>query len=199
MDKKIIWVATNNKNKKREYQAILKDWTVKTLLDLPEYNDIEENGTTFEQNALIKAKDLAKYINGIAIGDDSGICVDILDNFPGIYSKRWAYPVTEYSQICHMLLDKLKDYKTQEQRKAKMITTIGFYDAVNDKQAVFKGFVEGYISNDVRITEFGFGYDYIFIPKNSNKTYSQMTSEEKNQNSARRQAINQFSDFINKY
>ncbi|MBY7703929.1 non-canonical purine NTP pyrophosphatase [Vibrio harveyi] len=49
---------------------------------------MEENGSTFEQNALIKAKDLAKYINGIAIGDDSGICVDILDNFPGIYSKR---------------------------------------------------------------------------------------------------------------
>ncbi|MBY7703928.1 non-canonical purine NTP pyrophosphatase [Vibrio harveyi] len=98
-----------------------------------------------------------------------------------------------------MLLDKLKDYQTQEQRKAKMITTIAFYDAVNDKQDIFKGIVEGYISNDVRITEFGFGYDYVFIPKSSDKTYSQMTSDEKNQNSARRQAIDQFSDFINKY
>ncbi|AEM68675.1 RdgB/HAM1 family non-canonical purine NTP pyrophosphatase [Mycoplasma putrefaciens] len=199
MTKKIIWIATNSKNKAQEYQEILKDWTVKTLLDLKNYQEIAENGSSFEQNAMIKAKALAKQINGIAIGDDTGICVKVLDDFPGIYSKRWAYPITDHVEICQKLLEKLKPYQHQKQRKAKMVTAIAFYDAVNDKELVFSATVEGYIANELRLTSSGFGYDYIFIPKNSNKTYSEMTSEQKNNNSARRQAIDQFCEFISNY
>ncbi|QVK06518.1 RdgB/HAM1 family non-canonical purine NTP pyrophosphatase [Mycoplasma mycoides] len=196
MDKKIIYLATTNKNKVKEFSEILKDYQIKSLLDIPEYVEIEENKKTFKQNALLKAKHLAKYINGVAIGDDTGICVKALNDFPGIYSKRWAYPLTNHYDICNKLLDKLKHINQLNKRKAYMTTAVALYDAINKKQFVYQARVNGYIDFQVNKSDFGFGYDFIFIPKGYDKAYSLMSSELKNQISARKKAIDKLIEYI---
>ncbi|WFQ90069.1 RdgB/HAM1 family non-canonical purine NTP pyrophosphatase [Mycoplasma feriruminatoris] len=196
MDKKVIYLATTNKNKVKEFSQILKDYEIKSLLDIPNYVEIKENKNTFKQNALLKAKHLAKYINGVAIGDDTGICVKALNDFPGIYSKRWAYPLTNHYDICNKLLDKLKHINQLNKRKAYMTTAIALYDVKSKKQFVYQARANGYIDFQVNQSDFGFGYDFIFIPKGYDKTYSLLDSDLKNQISARKKAIDKLIDYI---
>ncbi|WFQ91712.1 dITP/XTP pyrophosphatase [Mycoplasma feriruminatoris] len=196
MDKKVIYLATTNKNKVKEFSQILKDYEIKSLLDIPNYVEIKENKNTFKQNALLKAKHLAKYINGVAIGDDTGICVKALNDFPGIYSKRWAYPLTNHYDICNKLLDKLKHINQLNKRKAYMTTAIALYDVKSKKQFVYQSRANGYIDFQVNQSDFGFGYDFIFIPKGYDKTYSLLDSDLKNQISARKKAIDKLIDYI---
>ncbi|WP_434329205.1 RdgB/HAM1 family non-canonical purine NTP pyrophosphatase [Mycoplasma capricolum] len=193
---KVIYLATTNKNKVKEFSEILKGYQIKSLLDIPEYVEIEENKKTFKQNALLKAKHLAKYINGIAIGDDTGICVKALNDFPGIYSKRWAYPLTNHYDICNKLLEKLKHINQLHKRKAYMTTAIALYNATTKKQFVYQSIAKGYIDFDIKKSDFGFGYDFIFIPKGYDKPYSLMSSELKNQISARKKAIDRLIQYI---
>ncbi|WP_434324365.1 RdgB/HAM1 family non-canonical purine NTP pyrophosphatase [Mycoplasma capricolum] len=193
---KVIYLATTNKNKVKEFSQILKGYQIKSLLDIPEYVEIEENKKTFKQNALLKAKYLAKYINGIAIGDDTGICVKALNDFPGIYSKRWAYPLTNHYDICNKLLEKLKHINQLHKRKAYMTTAIALYDSTTKKQFVYQSIAKGYIDFDIKKSDFGFGYDFIFIPKGYDKPYSLMSSELKNQISARKKAIDRLIQYI---
>ncbi|WP_434336009.1 RdgB/HAM1 family non-canonical purine NTP pyrophosphatase [Mycoplasma capricolum subsp. capricolum] len=193
---KVIYLATTNKNKVKEFSQILKGYQIKSLLDIPEYVEIEENKKTFKQNALLKAKHLAKYINGIAIGDDTGICVKALNDFPGIYSKRWAYPLTNHYDICNKLLEKLKHINQLHKRKAYMSTAIALYDSTTKKQFVYQSIAKGYIDFDIKKSDFGFGYDFIFIPKGYDKPYSLMSSELKNQISARKKAIDRLIQYI---
>ncbi|WP_347938458.1 RdgB/HAM1 family non-canonical purine NTP pyrophosphatase [Mycoplasma feriruminatoris] len=196
MDKKVIYLATTNKNKVKEFSQILKDYEIKSLSDIPNYVEIKENKNTFKQNALLKAKHLAKYINGVAIGDDTGICVKALNDFPGIYSKRWAYPLTNHYDICNKLLDKLKHINQLNKRKAYMTTAIALYDVKSKKQFVYQARANGYIDFQVNQSDFGFGYDFIFIPKGYDKTYSLLDSDLKNQISARKKAIDKLIDYI---
>ncbi|UKS54005.1 RdgB/HAM1 family non-canonical purine NTP pyrophosphatase [Mycoplasma feriruminatoris] len=196
MNKKVIYLATTNKNKVKEFSQILKDYEIKSLLDIPNYVEIKENKNTFKQNALLKAKHLAKYINGVAIGDDTGICVKALNDFPGIYSKRWAYPLTNHYDICNKLLDKLKHINQLNKRKAYMTTAIALYDVKSKKQFVYQSRANGYIDFQVNQSDFGFGYDFIFIPKGYDKTYSLLDSDLKNQISARKKAIDKLIDYI---
>ncbi|WP_434336461.1 RdgB/HAM1 family non-canonical purine NTP pyrophosphatase [Mycoplasma capricolum] len=193
---KVIYLATTNKNKVKEFSQILKGYQIKSLLDIPEYVEIEESKKTFKQNALLKAKHLAKYINGIAIGDDTGICVKALNDFPGIYSKRWAYPLTDHYDICNKLLEKLKHINQLHKRKAYMTTAIALYDSITKKQFVYQSIAKGYIDFDIKKSDFGFGYDFIFIPKGYDKPYSLMSSELKNQISARKKAIDRLIQYI---
>ena len=89
---KTVVIATNNKNKVREFKSILDNPNIefKTLKEIGYLKDIEENGNTFEENEIIKATTVAKELNVIAISDDSGLCVDALNGAPGIYSARYA-------------------------------------------------------------------------------------------------------------
>ena len=197
---KKIWIATNNEGKIKDFKTILTDYEIKTLKDLDKNMDIPENENTFEGNSLAKAKYLAKIVNEKVIADDSGICIDNLDNFPGVYSARWAKPLTDWSEINDKLLSKLEEAKllTPNDRKAHFISCITFLDEKNNIYKTFVGRVDGIISFKQK-GENGFAYDKIFIPNGYTKTFAEMTFEEKNSISHRRQAIELMKNFFKEY
>lgn len=197
---KKIWIATNNEGKIKDFKTILTDYEIKTLKDLDKNIDIPENENTFEGNSLAKAKYLAKIVNEKVIADDSGICIDNLDNFPGVYSARWANPLTDWSKINDKLLSKLEEANllTPNDRKAHFISCITFLDEKNNIHKTFVGRVDGIISFEQK-GENGFAYDKIFIPNGYTKTFAEMTFEEKNSISHRRQAIELMKKFFKDY
>ncbi len=197
---KKIWMATNNEGKIKDFKTILTDYEIKTLKDLDNNIDIPENENTFEGNSLAKAKYLAKIVNEKVIADDSGICIDNLDNFPGVYSARWAKPLTDWSKINDKLLSKLEEANllAPNDRKAHFISCITFLDEKNNIHKTFVGRVDGIISFEQK-GENGFAYDKIFIPNGYTKTFAEMTFEEKNSISHRRQAIELMKNFLKEY
>ncbi|WP_027063319.1 non-canonical purine NTP pyrophosphatase [Mesoplasma seiffertii] len=200
MTQPTLWIATANVSKALEFKTLFPEYQIKTLLDIPEYQDIVEDGTTFQENAMIKAKDLALYVNGIAIGDDSGLSVDCLGGFPGIHSKRWAEPLTDFIEISQELLARMNDYQAMELRTATMSTAIAFYDPINQVEKIIYCEVPGRIAKAVLgEKDKGFGYDHIFMPKNSELTYAQMGLTIKNKNSSRQKAVDEFKKFIKNY
>ncbi|WP_026389496.1 non-canonical purine NTP pyrophosphatase [[Acholeplasma] multilocale] len=199
MERQTLWIATSNPGKADEFKHLLPEFEVKTLLDLTDYHDIEEDGTTFEENAMIKAKDLAIHVKGIAVGDDSGICIESLDNFPGIHSKRWAEPLTDWNEISQLLVDKIDESATPNKRVARMVTCLAFYDARNQQEYMVKKSVVGKIAKQVIRSDKGFGYDNIFIPTPGHKTYAELGRKTKNKSSSRKLAVRAFKEFINNY
>lgn len=188
MMKEII-VASSNKGKIKEIQAMLEDLNIKVLpmnevLDNP--IDIEETGTTFKENALIKAQTISDITNTIVLADDSGLEVDALDKKPGIYSARYLGEETSYDIKNQHILDLLKDVPTSK-RTARFICAMAL--VIPDQEAIlieesFEGLINDKISG-----ENGFGYDPIFFFPPCNKTSAQMTMEEKNQYSHRAKAL----------
>ncbi|AUB31467.1 non-canonical purine NTP pyrophosphatase [Spiroplasma floricola] len=117
---KVIWFASQNENKIKEVKEMIPEMEVKSLNDLNDTLDIPENEPTFEENARFKAKTLSKIVDGIIIADDSGLSISNLNNFPGIYSARWANPEKDWNIINEMLLEKLlqNGLVNEKQRKA---------------------------------------------------------------------------------
>ncbi len=184
-----IWIATTNLHKIQEFKKMLSGYEVKSLLDLPDALVIEENGTTFCENALIKAKALALVINQPSIADDSGLLVDELDGFPGVYSRRWALPLTLDQEINAKLLTLMaeKGLKTKAQRQSRMVTCLAYYDPTTKHEQTFAGELLGYITLQPQGDD-GFGYDQIFALNDSDLTLAQIGSE-KNYLSSRSQAL----------
>lgn len=196
MNKPILWIATKNPNKAREYELLLPDYQIKTLFDLTqEYVEPAEDGQSFADNAVLKAKALALKTQELALGDDSGICVTALNGFPGIYSKRWTAPIEESTKVCQMLLDKLAAVSDTPNRQAMMQTSLALYNPTTQSALVFEGQVEGNLANKVKLGE-GFGYDLIFQPDSSLKTYSEMGQKEKNKYSARQIAAQKLQTYL---
>ncbi|ATG97447.1 RdgB/HAM1 family non-canonical purine NTP pyrophosphatase [Mesoplasma lactucae] len=196
-NKEEIWIATENEGKIQEFKQMLgNDYDVKSLLDLPEKLDIEENGETFEQNALIKAMALAKVIHKPTIGDDSGIEIEEMHNFPGVRSKRWALPITDPKEINQKLLAVLqeKHLTAKQQRKAKMVTYLVYFDPENNFQRGFQGVLNGYIAPEAKGNG-GFGYDEIFIPNDTDRTVAEQV-ENKNDFSHRSKALKKLKEFL---
>lgn len=177
--KKII-VATSNKHKLREIRHILKGMRVTG-------NEIRvrENGKTFEENALKKARSIKLKINQIALADDSGLMVDCLGDKPGIRSARFASPPTP-NNLCTKLLRVMRDAGC-ETRKAKFVCAIAIITP-EGKTKVVRGVVHGKIVNELRGT-CGFGYDSVFIPRGYTKTFAEMKPHEKNKLSHRYKAL----------
>ncbi|QEH61742.1 dITP/XTP pyrophosphatase [Spiroplasma chinense] len=194
---KKVWIATSNIKKVEELKYALKDFEVKTLLDLEEEMEIEESGKTFEENALIKARYLAQSVEGIVLADDSGICVEGLNGFPGVYSARWAKPLTDWTQIVELLLDKMRENNLSEMkdRKAYFQSSIALIDKEKGFEEVFNGVVQGEVSKEQRGT-LGFAYDSVFIPEGYNETFSQIGFEEKQKISHRSRAIEKLKEFL---
>jgi XTP/dITP diphosphohydrolase len=187
MDKKIIF-ATGNKNKMIEIRQILGDlgWEILSMKEAGISIDIEENGTTFEENALIKAQAVAKYCDGIVLADDSGLEIDYLNKEPGIYSARYAGEDTPYEIKNQMLLDRLAGVP-KEQRSARFVCAIA---AAVPGQApmVVRGTIEGYIG-EKPAGENGFGYDPIFYVPDLDCSTAELSPEEKNARSHRGNAL----------
>lgn len=187
--KKIV-LATSNKHKLKEYKEIIKNYDILTLDDIGYDFDIEENGTTFEENALIKVKTIHDYLKDnnldyIVIGEDSGLCVESLNGDPGIYSARYA---GEHGNN-RKNRDKLQQELIGKDRKAyfNCVIAIMYPDG---EYKFFNGKTYGRISKE-ELGNKDFGYDCIFYSEELNKTFGEATEEEKNSVSHRGRAINE--------
>ena len=193
-----IVLASRNKHKIEEWQATLKKYIdgveILSLDDVGIFEDIEENGASFEENALIKAR-VAAMSGYIGVGEDSGLEVNALDGEPGIYSARYAGEHGNDKANNELLLFKLKD---KADRSAKFVCAIGcvFPDRENHCE-VYRGETEGVIIDEYR-GKGGFGYDPLFLYEPMGKTFSEMSSEEKNLISHRGKAIELFAGALAK-
>ena len=171
---KDIMIATSNKGKVREYKSLLEPlgYTVHDLSELDPI-EIDENGSTFQENALIKAKSIQGKCNMTVIADDSGLEIDALNKEPGIHSARYLEG-HDYSYKNKVLLERMKG-KTD--RTARFVCAIALCDETGDH--LFTGVMEGKI-NDKAAGDNGFGYDPIFLVEQFGKTSAQLTMEQKN-------------------
>ncbi len=188
METKIIF-ATGNEDKMKEIRMILADLGM-PILSMKEAGikvDVVEDGTTFEENALIKVTEIAKHVeNCIVLGDDSGLEIDYLNKEPGIYSARYAGVDTSYDIKNQLLLDRLAGVP-DEKRTARFVCAIAaaFPDGTTE---VVRGTIEGIIGHEI-IGENGFGYDPIFYLPQYGLTTAQISPELKNDLSHRGNAL----------
>lgn len=178
-----IVIATSNLGKLKEFQGLFPEDEVVCLQDIGYTKNIIENGTSFEENAILKAKQVSLDTGLIVIADDSGLEVEALGGAPGIYSARYAKDHSTESNN-RLLIQNLKGVTN---RKAQFVCTICMY-APNDKYILAKGVCSGLITEEARGTN-GFGYDpYFYVPE-LEKTMAELSLEEKNQISHRAKAI----------
>lgn len=183
-------VATKNKGKMKEIEEILTGlpYEVASMEDVGLSQDIDEYGSTFEENALIKAREIAEITGEMVIADDSGLEVDSLNGAPGIYSARYAGEGASDSDRNDKLLNELKDVPF-EKRTARFVCVIAVVFPEGESFTV-RGTCEGYIEFEPRGNH-GFGYDPLFFMQEYHKTVAEMNSEEKNQISHRGNALRQ--------
>jgi XTP/dITP diphosphohydrolase len=182
-------VATRNKHKTREIQHILgPEFKVRDLRAHPEVSEIRESGTSFQENAKLKALAASKQLPALVIADDSGLEVDALDGAPGIYSARYASAnATERDKIDKLLRELARVRATEDRRRARFRCIVAL--ARNgDLLGTFEGTVEGRIADKAQ-GESGFGYDPIFIPEGFEQTFGELATEVKNTISHRAKAI----------
>ncbi|KAA9023171.1 XTP/dITP diphosphatase [Niallia endozanthoxylica] len=190
---KTVIIATKNSGKAKEFIRMFKPYgvEVKTLLDFPEIEDIEETGQTFEENAVIKAETVCKLFNQMVIADDSGLIVDALDGRPGIYSARYAGEEKNDEANNDKILNELK-YVKEEDRKARFYCALAF--AMPEKDTItVNGKCEGSILFERRGTN-GFGYDPLFYVTEMKKSMAELSPDEKNQISHRAKALQKLED-----
>lgn len=183
---KRLWIATGNAHKKQEFEQMMPDTKILTLADLKEPLSIEENGTTFEENALCKARALYEVVREPVIADDSGLEVDALDKAPGVYSARFMGEDTPYSIKNQAILDAVEG----KERSARFVCVIAWIDG-GGKEHLFRGEMEGFI-HDCILGENGFGYDPIFYYPPFGTTSANVPAEVKNAHSHRHAALEQF-------
>lgn len=190
-----LLIASNNQHKIKEITEILAPLNIKilSLKDFPEFPDVEETGTTLEENSLIKAKEIYEKFNVPTLADDTGLFVDALNGEPGVYSARYSGENATYESNCEKLLLNLKDIDGKD-RTATFTSVLCLY--LNETEHYFfKGNVEGRIIKQARGTN-GFGYDPLFIPKGFAKTYAEMDDVKKNELSHRALALKKFKKFL---
>ena len=194
ISKKLI-LATHNKNKKLELVNLFSGLEINILgLDqFPSIGEIDEIGTTLHENAFIKAHEVHKITGLPTLADDTGLEVDILNGAPGVYSARYAGINSSYEDNVNKLLLDLSQYGNEIERTARFKTVISFIN--NGQEFSEFGVIEGYITIK-RTGKNGFGYDSIFKPVNSMKTFAQMSEIEKNKISHRRLAFDKIKDQI---
>ena len=187
MKRKIVF-ATGNAGKMREIREILADMDLEvvSMAEIGADIEIEENGATFEENAVIKARAVGKVCGEIVLADDSGLEVDYLNKEPGIYSARYMGEDTSYEIKNQNIIDRLKGVP-KEKRSARFVCAIAAAFA-NGEDCVVQGTIEGYIGWEPA-GENGFGYDPIFYVDQYNCSTAQLSMEIKNQLSHRGKAL----------
>ncbi|MGJ3239628.1 MAG: RdgB/HAM1 family non-canonical purine NTP pyrophosphatase [Anaerolineae bacterium] len=182
-----LLVATQNKGKVREYQRLLDGLDVRVIglgdVGLDQL-DVEEVGTTFAVNALIKAQAYAEASGHIALADDSGLVVDALDGAPGVYSARYGEAHFDDAGRRAYLLEQLRDVPA-EARSARFRCVIAIYDPYQERAYTVSGACEGQILNAERDGGQGFGYDAVFQPAGYSISFAELPAEEKNRISHR--------------
>lgn len=184
-------VASSNKSKIKEIRELIGDkFDVVSMKDAGINIEVEENGTTFEENALIKAKAIYDVCHEPVVSDDSGLIVDALDGKPGVYSARYAGEGHDDAANNAKLL---KNLEGVSDRSAKFCSAVVYYDG--KRTEVAKGFVEGKIAYAPRGNN-GFGYDPLFISDELGKTFGEATDEEKNAISHRARALHALCELL---
>lgn len=188
--KKIV-LASNNKGKVKEVKEILKDYEIVTLNDIEFYDDIIEDGETFLDNALIKARAIRKFLGDdtLIISDDSGLCCPALDGAPGVYSARYAGNHDDQKNRDKLIKDLEKLDKT-----AYFICEIVLLKEDGNYEA-FEGRTYGKIISEEK-GDNGFSYDCIFLSDDLGKTFAEATDEEKNSCSHRGRALEKLSLYL---
>ena len=183
-----IVLATTNKGKVEEIQKVWELGEIIPYTDLIDPFEIEENGKTFKQNALIKARAIFEALDGkaIVLADDSGICVDALDGKPGIYSARYAGKQASNRQNLNKLIEALRQ-KGLARSKAHYCAAMAL--VTKEQSYTVHGWMHGEVITTPR-GENGFGYDPIFIPKGYDKTLGELQEEIKSAISHRTKALN---------
>ncbi|MBK7884128.1 MAG: RdgB/HAM1 family non-canonical purine NTP pyrophosphatase [Chitinophagaceae bacterium] len=183
--------ATNNSNKIKEIKAVLKGkFDIITLEEAGIDIDIPEPHDTLEANAFEKARVIYGLTKKNCFSEDTGLEVQALNNEPGVKSARYAGEKRSFKDNIKLLLTNLQQ---EENRKARFRTVISLI--LNKKEYQFEGICEGYIAKEEKGNN-GFGYDAVFIPADSNKTFAEMNMEEKNKYSHRKKAVQKLIDFL---
>lgn len=193
--KKII-VATKNPGKAREFERMLEPlgYQVKTLLDYPEINDVEETGLSFEENARLKSDTISQLLQLPVLADDSGLVVDSLDGAPGIYSARFAGEPSNDARNNAKLLSMFGGLPEDVSRKAHFHCSLAL-SQLNKQTRVVEGKIFGEIAKFPK-GDNGFGYDPLFYIPEEGKTMAELTDETKNKISHRAVALKKLEDFI---
>ena len=183
---KSIILASNNKDKVKEVKEILKGYDIISMKEAGIDVDIEKNGTTFEENALIKARAIMKLTGQITMADDSGLEIDYLNKAPGVYSARFMGHDTSYDIKNKALIQKLEGVKGSD-RSGRFVCAIAvcFPDG---REIVKRGTMEGLIAEEIK-GDNGFGYDPIVYLPEYGKTSGELAPEEKNKISHRGKAL----------
>lgn len=193
-EKKTIVVASGNKGKIREFRQMLEPegFEVKTLADFPDFQEPEETGKTFHDNAIIKAQAMTDHYGIMAVSDDSGLEIDALDKKPGVYSARWLGHDTSYDVKNQKVLDLMRD---QKNRTCRYVCAIAI-TRPEKEPVVFEDSVECEIA-DQPAGHNGFGYDPIIYYPPLHKTMAEMDQNEKNSISHRGKAIRKLEAWLN--
>lgn len=186
-----IILASNNKNKIAELKQILSPlgYEVISQSEAGVNIEVEETGTTFEENSMIKAKAVYEISKMAVIADDSGLEVDYLDKAPGVYSHRYAGENATDKDRCKKILSEL-DGVPDEKRTARFVCVISYIDS-NGNASVLRGECEGIIGREMK-GDNGFGYDPIFMI--GDKSFAEISSEEKNKISHRANALKKLTE-----
>lgn len=188
-----IVIATGNKGKLKEFREILKVKyeDIFSLSDYKNLPEIIENGSSFRENALIKAKIISEHLKTDTIADDSGLVVESLDGAPGIYSARYAGEGASDQDNIKKLLDELGD---SQNRRAKFVCSIAYVTA-NGDQHFFDGECSGLITKEEKGNN-GFGYDPVFFLPDYGKTMAEIPPDIKNKISHRAKALRKLLEYL---
>ncbi|MBF0576649.1 non-canonical purine NTP diphosphatase [Dysgonomonas sp. GY617] len=190
---KTLIFSTNNEHKLEEVRAKLgKYYDILSLKDLGDDTDVPETGDTLEENAMIKADYLWNTYHKNCFADDTGLEVEALDNAPGVYSARYA---GEHKSSEDNVAKLLKELEGKDNRKARFRTVIALI--LDGKRYLFEGTIEGVITTSPKGTS-GFGYDPVFQANGYDKTFAELTLEDKNTISHRAKAVEQLVLFLRK-
>ena len=191
---KNIWVATKNTHKVEEISAYLKGYKINSLLDIKDFPDVEENGSSYSENAELKARALFNYVKEPVFADDSGLEVDALNGGPGIHSARYSGEPVNHDRNISKLLQELKCVP-KEKRTARFRCVIIYIDE-NGKSYEFSGTLEGEIAFKRSGTQ-GFGFDPVFFLPQKGCSVAELPMEEKNTFSHRANALKKLATYLN--
>lgn len=183
-----IVLASSNEHKVKEINEIVSGYGLEFILPSKDFDPIE-NGKTFEENSLIKAKEAWKLSNTWVLADDSGLCIDSLGGKPGIYSARYAEtPQKRIERVLHEMQGKTD-------RNAHFACCMTLVNPQGEVAYTYTGICEGSITETPRGNN-GFGYDPIFLVKDDTRTMAELSEEEKNRVSHRSKALNKVIEYI---
>jgi XTP/dITP diphosphohydrolase len=184
-------VASNNQHKLEEIEAIIgKYYALQSMASIGFVEEIEETGTSFHENAAIKARAIFNRYGVDCLSDDSGLAIDVLNGAPGVYSARFAgEPVNHEKNIDKVLFE----LEGKSDRNARFVTVLCLIR--NGKEYFFEGEIKGKILEEKRGTN-GFGYDPIFVPEGFDKSFAELDAAQKNKISHRSNALAKMQEYL---